>query len=197
MYSRASGLLTAIFKKRRRHWLGMANKRPYRRRQSRRFNLRRVRVTASVGAGALASLDVTAGAVGSAVADKVRFISVKFAYALSGAQVEDDSYEFGLAHSDYTAAEIEECLESQTAIDLGDKVAQERANRLVRVIGTFGSVRSAAGGSMFNDGRPVKTKLNWLMAAGDNLQLWIRNGSAVIYTTGSTITITGDLWVKD
>lgn len=163
----------------------------------RNFNLRRVRVNASIGAGALAPVTVTSGSMTDAVSDPMRFISLHASYAWGGKQVADDGCTFGVAHSDYTAAEIEECLEETGAMDIGDKIAQEKANRLVREIGQISGGDSAAGGIMFNDGKPVKTRLNWFMSTGDSLQLWIRNASGVVWTTGSTITIAGNLWVKD
>ncbi len=166
-------------------------------RRKRRFNLRRVRLIGTVAVGALASLDVGSGAITLAVADKLRLISINAAWGWSdvGASTDDD-LEFGVAHSDYTAAEIEECLEATAAIDLGDKVAQERTNRLVRSIGILMNQSSTGAGS-FADGRRVKTKLNWLLSEGDTLVVWFRNGSGAVYTTGSTITCQGDLWVKD
>ncbi len=169
------------------------------RRKRRRYNLRKVRIAASSDVGALAALDVASNVIINAASDTYRLISIIASYAWSGKALVDDACSFGLAHSDYTAAEIEECLEAVTAIDLGDKVAQERANRLVREIGTFGSGPAVAGdgGMMFNDGRRVKTRLNWLMSIGDQIQLWMRNGSGVIYTTGSSITIDGEFYLKD
>ncbi len=156
-------------------------------------------MAASVGLGALAAADVVSGVIGDPAEDKLRFISLNASYSWANKTDIDDGCEFGLAHSDYTAAEIEECLEAQGAIDLGDKVAQEQANRLVRSIGTISgpSAPAAAGGIQWNDGRQHKVRLNWLMAAGDQLQLWMRNGSSAVYTTGSSITAQGDLWVKD
>ncbi len=170
-----------------------------RRRSRRRFNLRKVRVAASPPVGALATEDVITTAIVNAIADKLRLISFDATYTwVDIAAATDGGLEFGLAHSDYSAAEIEECLEAVGSIDLGDKVAQEQANRLVRVIGSFSSVSAATGQeAQFNDGRRVKTKLNWLLSAGDTLNLWMRNGSGVVYTTGSSIAAIGDLWVKD
>ncbi len=195
MYSRESGLLTAIFKAGGSHWLIMAKPR-----RARRSFLRRVRVNAVLSVGALAALDVISGAITSAAADKLRFISLIGSWSWSdiGAVI-DDSMSFGVAHSDYTAQEIEECLEATGSIDLGDKLAMEKSNRLVREIGIFSNATNVAavGGSSFNDGKPVKTRLNWLMSAGDTLQVWVRNASATVYTTGSEIVFSGNLWVKD
>jgi len=140
---------------------------------------------------------VTNAVTGSA-ADTYRLISVKASYSWSDKATIDDAATFGLAHSDYDAAEIEECLEASTSIDLGDKIAQERANRLVRTIGTItGDSNVANQGNNFAGGRLVKTRLNWLMSIGDTLTLWIRNSSGNVYTTGSAITMAGDFWIKD
>ncbi len=166
----------------------------------RRFNLRRVRVNAASAAGALATLDVVSNAIINASANPYRLKSVDCSYSWSniGAAV-DDGCAFGFAHSDYTAAEIEECLESITAIDRSDKIAQEQANRLVREIGTIAGVGTsvAATGVPFNQGMAVKTKLNWYMGIGDQLQLWIRNASGTVWTTGSSVTMSGNIWVQD
>ncbi len=165
----------------------------------RKFNLRRVRLEAGLGIGALAASDVISGAMTAVSANRYRVTSVKASYTVTDIPAAiDDAYQFGIAHSDYTDTEIEECLEATAAIDIGDKVAQERANRLVREIGTIssGQLTTPGGGATpFNDGRPIKTKLNWLMGIGDTLRLYVRNGSGVIYTTGATLKAKGELWV--
>ncbi len=165
----------------------------------RRFNLRRVRVQQALGPGALAAGDVTVGPLTAVTTDPLRVVSVKFQYAMTSVKaLTDDGFEFGLAHSDYSAAEIEECLENQAAIDLGDKIAQEQANRLVRSIGIItGSVVTVNAGITFNDGIPVHTKLNWRLSSGDSLNLWIRNATDTVWTTGSQLVSNGDMWVKD
>ncbi len=167
-------------------------------RSRRRFNLRKVRVAASLAIGALATKDVVAGPGMNTSANPYRLMSVDLAYSLTDlAALIDDGQEFGLAHSDYTAAEIEECLESQGAIDIGDKIAQEQANRLVRIIGQFTGAPGSDGNKDFNDGRKLKTKLNWAMGIGDSLEIWVRNASDTVYTTGSNLVANGDMWVKD
>ncbi len=171
------------------------NRKPSRRRG---FNLRRVRIASAVTVGALAAGDVVSGTIIASATDPVRIMSVNYVYAISdiGAGV-DDGQEFGLAHSDYTDTEIEECLEAAASFDLGNKVAQEQANRLVRSIGIMTGSPGNDFGMSFNDGKPMKTKLNWLISSGDNLRLWVRNGSANVYTTGARLIVQGDTWVKD
>ncbi len=162
--------------------------------RNRKFNLRMVRINANSAIGALASFDVVANIITGSPAGKLRVKSFDCAYAIVDKTDADEGQTIGLAHSDYSAAEIEECLEASTAIDAGDKVAQERANRLVREIGVFS--RGDTGGKL-NEGKPIKTKLNWLLTAGDSIQLWIRNSSGTVYTTGALIAIVGKFWVQD
>ncbi len=170
-----------------------------RKKGKRNFPFRIVPIQSSSAIGALAALDVVSAVVGSVASDTYRLKSLKASWSIAdlGAQV-DDAFQFGVAHSDYTAAEIEECLEAAAAIDLGDKVAQEQANRLVRRIGTISAPGTAgpAGGIPFNDGMPVTTKLNWLISIGDQLQVWIRNGSATVYTTGALLVLSGQIVIK-
>ena len=170
-----------------------------RRRGSRRkFNLRRVRVATSITVGALAAKDVVSSNVIGVSVSSYRLISVDFNYGLSDlGATSDDGQEFGLAHSDYSSAEIEEALEASAGIDAGDKIANERANRLVRSVGIMVGAPGTGAGLNFNDGNPKKTRLNWFMAPGDTLALWIRNSSGTVYTTGATIDIIGSMWIKD
>ncbi len=148
---------------------------------------------------ALTTGDVVSTNITNAATDPYRLVSVHLAYAWSDiGQAIDDSLEFGLCHSDYSAAEVEECLEAGEAIDIGDKIAQEKVNRLVRVIGVIANASGVTGsGAQFNDGKPVRTKLNWKMATGDRLNVFVRNGSQVTYLTGSVLNAFGNLWIKD
>ncbi len=165
----------------------------------RSFNLRRVRANASITVGALGTKSLVASAATGVVENTLRVISTKCTFTWSGIGAAiDDSLEFGWAHSDYTAAEIEEALEASGSMSPSEKIQAEQANRFVRLIGTISAASVADGGGVaFNQGRPVKTKLNWLLIEGDTLKLWARNGSGVVYTTGSTLSMVGDLWVKD
>ncbi len=130
----------------------------------------------------------------------MRVMSINLNWLISNlAAVADGGFEFGVAHSDYSAAEIEESLEASGAIDVGDKVAQEQSNRLVRTIGTISpsGIDTIGGEVGFLGGRPVKTRLNWLLSIGDTLQAWVRNSTGTVYTTGSSLGWGGDMWVKD
>ncbi len=149
--------------------------------------------------GGLVTQDVVQSAGSANATNTLRIMSLDMAWGIVdlGAAT-DDGFTFGVAHSDYTAAEIEECLEATGSMDIGDKVAQEQANRLVREIGTISPQAAlAGGGANFADGRRVKTKLNWVLAIGDNLAVWVRNASSANYTTGASLVGNGVMWVKD
>ncbi len=108
---------------------------------------------------------------------------------------------FGVAHSDYTAAEIQAVFDSTGTWDTGDKISQEISKRLIRQIGVF--VSDAGGTAVqdvkFNQGRPVKTKLNWMLNTNETLQLWAFNTSAsALATTAPVIRVDGhaNLWQR-
>lgn len=170
-----------------------------RRKSSRRrsFNLRKVRVNGATAIGALASLDVATGAFVPVSSTPYRAMSIEISWAVSnlGAGI-DDGQEFGVSHSDYSAAEVEECLESTASIDVGDKIAIERGNRLVRSIGVMTGSAANDFGISFNDGVPKKTKLNWYIGSDDAINVWVRNGSGTVYTTGASLIRNGIMWVK-
>ncbi len=98
----------------------------------------------------------------------------------------------GYAHSDYTVTEIKEAMEASSAIDVGNKIANEQANRLIRVVGTMNEVRES-----LNDGKPITTKLNWLMSIGDSVNLFAYNDGPGALSTNAIVSLAGDMWVKD
>ncbi len=168
-------------------------------RRSRRFNLRKARIATSDSIGALASLDVIEFGITDLATSSMRVISADLSFALTDmAAFIDDGQEFGLAHSDYSAAEIEECLEATGSWNQTDKIAGERANRLVRSLGTFVSGGSSTDSSQsYNNGKPIHVKLNWPIGVGMGIVIWVRNGSDTVYTSGTNIMVTGHFWVKD
>ncbi len=152
-----------------------------------RGTYRRVRVSSDLAVGALAAGDVVAGQVMNNAIDKNRITSIDWTWAIDAMTAGEGPLEVGVAHSDYTAAEIEECLEAGGSYDIGDKIATEQANRLVRSIGTL-----SAEEPRLNDGRPIKTRLNWLIATGDSLQIWVLNtDDAAPVTTGASLEVNG------
>ncbi len=158
--------------------------------------LRRVRIASSTALGALAALDIVAGNILNAAVDVYRVISIKAAFSIVdlGAAI-DDGQEIGIAHGDYSAAEIEECLEAQGSVNVGDLIAREQADRRVRSLGYATGPAVASGSLQLDQGRIKSIRLNWLIGIGDTVKVWVRNGSGTVYTTGASVTVLGDAWV--
>ncbi len=152
------------------------------------------------------SLGTLAGATSlivptNTLAEKAFVSSVKCLYSLAGVTpIENNGpVQVGVAHSDYTQAEIEEWIERTSSWSEGDKVAQEVSNRLIRSIGVFADGESAAGAVNLNDGKPITTKLNWTLISAQGLNFWVYNeGSVAFATTDPNCHIKGhaNLWPR-
>ncbi len=152
-----------------------------------------MRSSANISLLTLAALTAKTGALFAAAAGALRVMSASATWSLTDLTANDGPIVFGYAHSDYTVTEIKECIEASGAIDLGDKIAQERANRLVRVVGVMNEVRET-----INDGEPVKTRLNWRFNPGEVLNVFAYNDNADdALTTLAELGHNGVLWVKD
>ncbi len=126
----------------------------------RRFTLRRVRITPELALGTLGSDTAVTALTTGVGTDTYRFMSAKLTWAIRGLAQGEGPITVGFAHSDYSVTEIKECIESFSLL-LGDKIAQERSNRLVRIVGTILTEEP-----QLNDGKPISTKLNWKIAIG-------------------------------
>ncbi len=157
-------------------------------RRGRRYKgYRKLPFNTDVAGGTVAEDDVTVTVIATVLTEERRILSIEASYAMEGLASTDGPIVYGVAHSDYTAAEIEESLEAAGSWDEGDLVAQERAKRLVRQIGVFTDEETA-----LNDGQPFKTRLNWRIAMGDTLQFWLWN-RGIQLTTGMEIKASGHL----
>ncbi len=104
----------------------------------------------------------------------------------------------GVAHSDYSDAEIEAYIEVTTSWKEGDLVAQEIGQRKIRKIGVFADDGSSALDTVvLNDGKPIHTKLNWILTTGKTLKMWAYNQGSQPLVTGSILQCQGhaNLWV--
>ncbi len=107
----------------------------------------------------------------------------------------------GLAHSDYTATEIEEYIENTGSWNEGDKVALEVGKRQIRIVGIFSTPASGAAQAAvaLNDGKPIKTKMNWIVNQGQTVAVWGYNlGASALATTVPVLQIEGhaNLWPR-
>ncbi len=105
----------------------------------------------------------------------------------------------GVAHSDYTDAEIQAVIDATLSWNEGDLIAQEVAHRKVRRVGIFEIPDDATDSVTLNDGKPIKTRLNWTMTQGQTLRVWAFNlGSVAVATTVPNLQLQGhaNLWPR-
>ncbi len=159
----------------------------------RRYSLRPVRITPELVLSTLGAATVLkADFVGNSDS-QYRLISAIGTWTIRGLTAGEGPITVGVAHNDYTVAEIAEALVATNAISQGDKIANERSKRLVRIIGTFGP----QGPGNLDDGRPIKTRLNWLFPVGERPAIFAFNDSGSALTTGASVHFMGTIYVKD
>ncbi len=159
----------------------------------RRTGFRVLPFSVGAAAGTVANGAVATATVSDVVDDRVWFMSLHTTVGTRGFTAGEGPIVVGVAHSDYTAAEIEECLEAQAAWDSSDLVAREQARRKVRTIGTFPIVTA---NDVLNDGRQMKIKLGWMAELGMTLDFWIWNKSGATLTTGGIVTFDGRVYAS-
>ncbi len=159
----------------------------------RAYRLREVRTTLAFSLGTLAALTVITGQLTGNADGAYRIISGSLTWGVQGMTAGDGPITVGYAHNDYTVTEIKEAIESASSISIGNKVENERSQRLVRRIGQL-----TAEEPTLNDGRPLKTRLNWAIPIGTNVALFAYNDDAgAPLTTGAVVHTNGSIWVKD
>ncbi len=153
-----------------------------------------------VALGTLAGNTAVLQGTQDAVEERTLISSIDCIYSLADFTLGDNigPIEVGVAHSDYTLAEIEEWLELSTGWAEGNLQSREVANRKIRRIGVFDHTVSG-GDRTLNDGRAIKTKLNWILTTGQNLDFYFYNqGSAALATTDPNGHVVGhaNLWPR-
>ncbi len=150
--------------------------------------------------GTLAPTTLISANFDEVTTEKQLISSLVATWALDGMVAGQGPILFGVAHSDYTSAEIEAVIEATGTWNRGNKTQQEIAKRLVRVIGTFVGLQGTGTNDVkFNEGRPVKTKLNWTLITGATLKLWAYNISAsALSTADPNVRVNGhaNLWSR-
>ncbi len=160
-----------------------------------RYQLRKVRTIPQITVGTLATVTVVTGALTGNSDAQYRLVSAHHTWSMRDHTAGEGPYTIGYAFGDYTVAEIKEAIEISSSISPGDKIAQEKANRWVRIVGRFAGDQVT---EVLNDGKPIKTRLNWAVQIGSVVNAFLYNeDGAANQTTGTVIDLTGNLWVKD
>ncbi len=169
-------------------------RRPRRRRMGRYI---RGNVDEELALTALAPKDVVGAVFDEVVNERTYCSSIKAVWTMANFTpiANAGPIVFGVAHSDYTDAEIEEWIESTGQWNEGDLVAsREIGRRLIRQIGAFQTQPGGAAADtiVINDGKAVFTKLGWILMQGQTLRIWAFNsGSAAVATTVPSVNANG------
>ncbi len=151
----------------------------------------------SVDLGTLAAATAVKAIVGDTVAEQAWCSSIVCSYDLANVT---PAAGVGpvlmlVAHSDYSAAEVEEYIESGNSWSQADKISQEIAKRKIRRIGYIGGMTTQAG--QFRDGALVKTKCGWIISSGQTLAFYFYNtGTSAFATSDPDVEVDGhaNLW---
>lgn len=127
------------------------------------------------------------------VTERSYIASAWLLWSIRGATAGEGPIRVGLMHSDYTAAELEEYLEATNSWAEADLVAQEVSNRRIREVGIFSNVGTE---EVLNDGRMIKTKLGWILNAGQTIDVWAYNASGAQLATGQVVGTAGHVWLQ-
>ncbi len=125
--------------------------------------------------------------------NEYRCLSMRMIWTRRGGTAGEGPLVFGVAHGDYSVTEIKECIEAEASWVSADKVANEQANRLVRRIGVFSGLGTDED---YNDGKPVQTRLNWQIVAGQTIDAWVYNQSGATLTTGAFVMHNGTVRIR-
>ncbi len=150
--------------------------------------------------GTLNPKTLTAQAVSQTVTERTFLSSVVLLWSLIGKTVADNQGPImvGIAHSDYTAAEIEAWIENQASWAEADLIGREINRRKIRRVGVFNEDVSLAT-QVLNQGQPQYTKCNWILNAGQTIDIWAyNNGSVALATTDPNVVVSGhaNLWPR-
>ncbi len=152
--------------------------------------------------GTLAATTMISGVVDDNVTESCWLSSVVLRWNLSQFTPgnNDGPITVGIAHGDYSTAEIEAWYENTSSWEQGDLVAtREVGRRLCKVVGTFGTegASDAQAWMALNNGRPIKMKCGWLLSTGQTVKVWAYNqGSSALATTDPQVIVSGhaNLW---
>ncbi len=120
-------------------------------------------------------------------------ISVKATWSIRSLTAGEGPLLVGLAHSDYTAAEVEEWVENTGSWERGNMVQQEIARRKIRQVGVFDG-QSAT--EKLENGVKITTPCKWGLITGDSIKFWVYNKSGAALTTGAFVSVDGMAFLR-
>ncbi len=153
--------------------------------------------------GTLAALTLISAPMDETVNERTFVSSLVAAWILTkftpGA--DDGPIMVGVAHSDYSDAEIEEYIENIGSWNEGDLVnTREISKRLIRKVGVFRwRATDVNDFALLAGGGKITTKLKWILNQGQTIRIWAYNmGSSALATTSPVVFTEGhvNLWPR-
>lgn len=166
-------------------------------RRGRRTPLGVARVNESLAIGSVTTGVVIVGALTSNGPQRKFLLSAMLSWGLSGYTTGDGPIHVGLAHGDYTVAEIGEWFNATGALDTQNLVAQEQTRRKIRDAGIFEFGAELSQSDVLNEGMPMKTALKFILGDSEDLNVWVRNSGAGTLGTGAVLRVSGKLFYKN
>ncbi len=117
-------------------------------------------------------------------------VAVDMNFTARDGTVGEGPIQVGVAHGDYTVAEIQEQLQAELN-DPGNKILAEQSRRLVRKAGMFPMI---AADEVMNNGRKFRIKLRFRISNGHTLAVWARNRSGAQLTNGPFVQFDGTIY---
>lgn len=163
-----------------------------RKRRKRRAKLVYIPVNTALSLSTLADNAVIKGTMQAVFTRRFRVVYVKGYWSLRGGTATEGPISIGMAHSDYSVAEIVEATDA-AVISSSEKIAGERAKRLVRKVGSFPGLATNEELRGNKGGEAVYTKLNWAIEEDFSLDFWAQNRSGGGLTGGQVLEFDGNI----
>ncbi len=144
--------------------------------------------------GSLAAKTLVIQAFGDVVTERTLITSLDAMWSMIGKTIADNQGPImvGVSHGDYTAAEVEAWIERQDSWKEADLIAREITGRKIRRVGVFPEGGASLSTQVLNEGRSIKTRLNWILNVGQTIDFWAyNNGSAALATTLPNVVVSG------
>ncbi len=149
-----------------------------------------ISVTENLAVGALVNNTAIFGALIAALGDDFYAISADLMWTMVDGTGGQGPVEVGVAHGDYTIAEVKEYLDVDMS-DPGNLIAKEQNRRLIRRAGIFNVLSGAE--SLF-DGQAKRLPLKFVINEGSPFNMWLMNRSGGTLTTGMLIRVSGTVF---
>ncbi len=150
-------------------------------------NFERIPFNDSLLLSTLGDNTVLTVAIGPTLSENFRVTSVECWWTIRDLTGGEGPLQVGYNHQDYSVSEINEALNA-VFTNRGSKIEREQANRLVRTVGQFTGLSES---ETLNDGKSLKTKLNWALDGSGAIEAFVCNRSGATLTTGASLELNG------